>query len=637
VGTEHYFDDYPQAFAAALAVGMDSFTDHDNDADFVTGHISTALERQLISMADVDRSVRRKLLIRLRLGEFDPDGGPFAKAGVMDSAEHRELALRAARRSAVLLRNDAGLLPLAPEETESVAVVGPLAATLYEDWYSPALLYSATISDGLAEVFGKVITHECADRVRTSLGVFDVFDWGGDIVTLRSADTGKYLAATDTGLAATADKPDGWVVRETFKLTPLPGGAALLESTATRQSFRLAWEPLTDGIAAAVDAARTADAAIVVVGNDPMIGGREAHDRHDLELPAGMARLVREVTAANPRTVLLLMSSYPYTTPDETPAVVWTSHAGQETGRAIASLLSGEHAFEGRLPQAWPAADADLPDPLDYDIIQAGWTYQYTPARPKYPFGHGLTYTTFGYGPLSLSLTDGEVTAALDLTNTGDRAGTEVVQLYASYPRADQPRRRLIGFTRVALDPGQSAAVTLTVPATRLELWDVAAQHMTLPPGPLQIHAAASSEDTRQTATLRLPPAAPVRRTARIPAADYDEQENITLTDTSRSAGTSITPAHPARTAWARYDNLNTSRLGEPAFLVACASPAGGRIEVWLTEPSAGGSPAVSVEVPSTGGRFSWNCVTAQASIPDSAVTVYLALHGPVRLDWFQL
>lgn len=641
VSTEHYFDDYPQAFAAALRAGLDSFTDHDGESGFVTGHIATALERQLISMADVDRAVRRKLLIRLRLGEFDPDGGPFGQAGVMLTGEHRALALRAARRSAVLLRNDAGLLPLSSEAPLSIAVVGPLAATVYEDWYSPALPYSVSVAAGLAETHRKVVIHEAADRVRTSLGVFDVFGWGGGIVTLRSAGTGKYLTATRDGLAVAADKPDGWVVHETFRLTLVPDGAALLESTATNQSFRLTWEPLADGTAEAVAAARAADAAVVVVGNDPMIGAREDHDRHTLELPAGLARLVREVAAANPRTVLVVMSSYPFLVPDEAPAVVWTCHAGQETGRAIASLLAGEHEFEGRLPQAWPAADADLPDALDYDIITAGWTYQYATAPARFPFGHGLTYTTFGYGELTVALDGDAVTATLGVTNAGGRAGSEVVQLYASYPGADQPRRRLIGFTRVALEPGEATTATIGVPVSRLELWDVATGRMALPAGPLRILAGASSDDIRQTAALPRPltgpAAAATRRPALVAAADFDAQVNVTLIDTTRSSGDAVTAADPSRAAWVRYHRIDPSRLAEPAFRVACASPAGGRIEVWLAEPSAGGSPVTSVAVPSTGGRYSWQRVTAPAPVPESAATVYLALHGPVRLDWFQL
>ena len=654
VRTEHYFDDYPEAHAAALLAGMDSFTDKDGDGgEFTAGHVTEAVKRGLISMADVDRAVRRKLLIRLRLGEFDPDGGPFVSAGVMDTTEHRELALAAARRSAVLLQNEGGLLPLAPktqgsEARGNVAVVGPLAASLYEDWYSPALPYAVSVADGLGEVFGSVVTHEGADRVRTDLGDFDVFSWGDDIVTLRSAASGKYVTVTRDGeLAVTADKPDGWTVYETFRLTLVPGGAAFLQSTATQQTFRTRWQPLTDGVADAVAAARAADVAVVVVGNDPMIGGREAHDRQTLQLPPAAARLVREVTAANPQTVLVIMSSYPYVTPDA-PAIVWTSHAGQETGRALAALLTGEHAFEGRLPQAWPAADADLPEALDYDIIKAGWTYQYAATPARFPFGHGLTYTTFSYGPLQVgafaagsgsgssgaSVTS--VTALLDVTNTGHRAGTEVVQLYASYPGADQPRRRLIGFTRVALEPGETAAVTIAVPAHRLELWDVAAGRMALP-GPVEILAGASSEDIRQTASLALPAGFSSQRPARVAGADFDDYVNVTLTDTGRSEGDAVTPADLSRAAWVRYDNLHPARLAAPAFRVACAAPAGGRVEVWLTPPVAGGQPLASVSVPCMGDMYAFASVAASVPVPASAGTVWLALHGPVRLDWFEL
>src|SRR5262249_21210090 len=163
-------------------------------------------------------------------------------------------------------------------------------------------------------------------------------------------------------------------------------------------------------------------------------------------------------------TILVIMSSYPYLTPDA-PAIVWSCHAGQETGHALADLLTGRHAPEGRLPQTWYAADEDLPGALDYDVIKAGWTYQYSTARPGLAFGPGWTYTVFGYGPLEIA---GEgpdpLTASLDVTNAGERHGTEVVQLYAGYPAADQPRRRLCGFARVTLAPGETATVRVEVP-----------------------------------------------------------------------------------------------------------------------------------------------------------------------------
>ncbi len=630
VRTEHYFDDHPQAHAAALRAGLDSFTDQDADGAFTAAAITEALRRGLITMADVDRAVRRKLLIRLRLGEFDPDAGPYAAAAAMDTAAHRELARAAARRAAVLLRDD-GLLPLAGHKR--IAVVGPLADTLYEDWYSPALPYAVTIADGMAAAGAAVTVHEAAERVRTDLGDFEVFDWGDDVVTLRQGD--KYLTVTADGeLRVDADRPDGWVVRETFRRVPLPGGDMLLRSTATGQAVRLRWDVRGDGVAEAVAAARAADAAVVVVGNDPMIGGREARDRTTLALPPSMDRLIREVTAASPRTVVVIMSSYPYVTPDA-PAILWTCHAGQETGHAVADLLTGRHAPEGRLPQTWYAADADLPAASDYDIIKAGWTYQYTTARPRFPFGHGLTYTAFGYGPVQLASGPDEVTASLDVTNTGDRPGTEVVQLYASYPAPDQPRRRLCGFARVALAPGETTTVRIGVPFARLALWDVAAHRMAVPPGRIEIGAGASSADIRQTAALTVP-GAPSRRAGQVNAADFDDHENITLVDRTRVDGTAVTLANPAGRGWLMFKSVYSERTVAAVFRTACSAPDGGRIEVWTAVPGSG-APLASVTVPGTGSRYAWTEVTVPVRLPDGVLDLYLALHGAVRLDWFRL
>jgi beta-glucosidase len=641
VRTQHYFDDHPQAHAAALRAGLDSFTDQDADGGFTAAQVTEALARALITMDDVDRAVRRKLLIRLRLGEFDADGGPFATAAALDTAAHRELAATAARRAAVLLTND-GLLPLALDagRPAAIAVVGPLADTLCEDWYGPALPYRVTIADGLAAAGAAVSVHEGADRVRTDLGELDVFDWGEKIVTLRGADSGRYLTVGSDGtLAVTADKPHGWTVREAFRRGALPGGAALLTSTATGQAFRLRWDPVSDGVARAVATARSADIAVVVVGNDPVIGGREARDRTTLALPPSADRLVREVTAACPRTVVVIMSSYPYLVP-RAPAIIWTCHAGQHTGHAIADLIAGRHAPQGRLPQTWYAADADLPDPLDYDIIKAGWTYQYTTARPRFPFGHGLTYTTFGYGPLRVATAGPrELTATLDVTNLGDREGTEVIQLYAGYARPDQPRRRLCGFTRVTLRPGQTATARIGVPLDRLEVWDVRCGQLVLPPEPVQLCAGASSDDIRQCVTLPAGPLVPARRPAQVAAADFDDYANAALVDASREAGTAVTPADPARPGWLTFTGLHPERTGQAAFRAACPSPAGGRIEVRVVPPGDGPARAAlaSVPVPCTGSRYAWTEVRAPVSLPPGTDQVCLVLHGPVRLDWFRL
>ena len=325
-------------------------------------------------------------------------------------------------------------------------------------------------------------------------------------------------------------------------------------------------------------------------------------------------------------------------------------------------MITGRHAPQGRLPQTWYAADADLPGPLDYDIIKAGWTYQYTTARPRFPFGHGLTYTTFGYGPLHVEAprvdaphvegphVEGpmprEFTATLDVTNLGGRDGTEVVQLYARYTGPDQPRRRLCGFTRVTLGPGESATARIAVPLDRLRLWDVAAGRMALPPGPVEIGAGASSADIRQTATLPVPAGIPARRPALVAAADFDDYANIALVDTTREAGPAVTPADPALPGRLTFTALHSQRMGVAVFRTACSASSGGRIEVWPAPAdgasrndgaSQGAGPLASVSVPCTGGRYAWTEVSAPVSIPPGTDEVCLALHGPVRLDWFRL
>ena len=254
---------HAESHAAALRAGVDSFTDQDADPSRTVARLTDALRQGLISHADVDRAARRLLLLRLRLGEFHPDLDPYrAGPATIDPAEHRDLARRAARQSIVLLKNEAGLLPLDPAGPR-LAVVGPFADTLRTDWYSGTLPYQVTVAVGLREALAgagapggtgepvraaglpgalpgdAVIVADGADRVRLGaamrgapdLGEFDVQHWGpglpaadglaaaDDVITLRSVTTGRYLTVRDDdSLAAEADRPNGWVVRETFAL-----------------------------------------------------------------------------------------------------------------------------------------------------------------------------------------------------------------------------------------------------------------------------------------------------------------------------------------------------------------------------------------------------------------------------------
>jgi beta-glucosidase len=613
VDTEHYFADHPAGHAAALRAGLDSFTDKDGDGSFTVAQVTAALDGGLITMGEVDRAVRRKLLVRLRLGEFDPDGGPFAADAALLTDAHRRTAREVATRAPVLLRNDGGLLPLAPGS--SIAVVGPLACDLFEDWYSGTLPYKVTIADGLADATAT----EGLDRVQIGdLGVFDVADWGGDVVTLRSPETGLYLTSD---LTVSSPGPHGWVVHETFIRD---GG--LLRSTATGREVPVTWNVLTDGVAEAARAAAAADVAVVVAGNHPLINGRETQDRDTLALPPRQRDLIRAVTEANPRTVLVIMSSYPYIVPPSARAVLWTSHGGQETGHAIADLLTGAAAPSGRLPQTWYASDEDLPDILEYDIIKARRTYQYFDGEPQFPFGHGLTYTTFQYS--NLRAEPGR--ARVDITNSGDRPGTEVVQLYAR--RAGGYRRRLLGFARVALAPGETSTAEIVFPLTELAVWDVDTHAMTVFGGDYELLAGASSTDIRLTATLTLDGPVPGPRLLfgrEIRAADFDDHENIILTDETPASGTAITPAVRAGTGRVVFRRAD---LGSAERITLRVAGGPGTIEC-----RHGDDPVSAVSVPA-GDRYSWSEVTAPLTFASGgARDLSITLTSGIRLAWLRV
>ncbi|MGW8767228.1 glycoside hydrolase family 3 C-terminal domain-containing protein [Streptomyces sp. NPDC055815] len=686
VDPEHYFDDHAASHAAALKAGIDSFTDHGEDSATPVGRLREALERGLIDQGDVDRAVRRQLELRFRLGEFDPELDPYAGIGpeVIDCAEHRALAWRAATESVVLLKNE-GLLPLDPARTRRIAVIGPLADTLYEDWYSGTLPYRVTVADGLAAELGahegEVVRVEGTDRIalrsRTTgelLGktAFDVTDWGRGAMTLRAADTGRYLSLKDDdGLAADQELIKSWFVKETFRIEPAGADTVLLRSvftgryaavdptdgrvsvTAESADDAEHWrrELVHDGIARARAAAETADAAIVVLGNHPMVNGRETEDRTDIALPQGQEELLRAVAAVRPDTALIVMSSYPYAldwADEHLPAVVWTSHGGQETGHALAAVLLGEAEPSGRLPQTWYRGDDPLPDPLDYDIIKAGWTYQYHRTAPRYPFGHGLSYTDFSYTDLHLSRSsigraegtaDATVDVTVTLTNTGTRSGSEVVQLYvrASDARHEAPRLRLADFRKVRLEQGESLEVTFRLPAEALAHWDVATSAFTVAPGAYEIVVARSADHPVLTAPLTVTGTATAPRVVverRTQAVDFDDYADLTIVDATRAHGDAVAPTDPARPATLLFRDVDLS--GAVRFECETAREDNGPGEARLLV-RAGDRVLAELDVPVTGDRYTWTtAATGLTALPEGVHDLHLTLHGDFRLAGFR-
>jgi beta-glucosidase len=445
------YPDLAHAAAASVKAGISQFLDRYREP------VRDALAQGLLTEADIDRVLRQNFRVFIKLGLLDPpERNPYAKIDPNDEPwrrdAHKAIALRATQESIVLLKNDRGLLPLDAAKLHTVAVIGPRAGEVLFDWYSGAPPYLVSPVEG----------------IRRKLGLGEHQD--------KEAAKAKLLFARD------------------------------------------------DQLGLAVKAAKAAEVAIVVVGNHPtgdvgswqMVAlpsyGREGVDRESLSLED--EDLIRKVYAANPRTVVVLLASFPYAIPwtvAHVPAIVHATHSSQELGTALADVLFGDYDPGGRLVTTWPRSMSDLPPMMDYDI-RHGRTYQYFKGTPLFPFGYGLSYTTFAYSSLAVSAAsmphDGAIMIGFDLANTGRRAGDEVVQLYVKHlqSRVARPLRELKGFRRVHLDAGARQRVEMPLRAADLATWDADKNAFTVEHGPVEIRIGGSSADARLTTTITVVP-----------------------------------------------------------------------------------------------------------------------------------
>jgi len=270
----------------------------------------------------------------------------------------------------------------------------------------------------------------------------------------------------------------------------------------------------------AVSLARESEVVIVCVGNHPNGNnetnwakvsvpseGREAVDRQSINLE--QEELIKQVYAANPKTVVVLISSFPYAinwTQANVPAIVHMTHNSQEEGNALADVLFGDYNPAGRLVQTWPSDISQLPPMMDYNI-RNGRTYMYFKGQPLYPFGFGLSYTNFKYEGLNVRPalpSNGTLEIKFNVTNTGKRDGEEVVQLYVRHldSKVTRPQKELKAFKRISVKAGKTERVSLRLDASKLAYWNVDLHKFVVESGRVQVMIGSSSADARLSKTV---------------------------------------------------------------------------------------------------------------------------------------
>lgn len=684
VGLQGYFDDLPTAYAAAIKAGLDSFTQDDEKPDAVLAHIRTALERGLVDESDIDTAARRNLHIRFGLGEFDPTD-PYAGIGEesVDSPEHRALAREAAAQSITLLKND-GLLPL--EAPGKIAVIGPLADVQMQDWYSGTLPYSITARDALSER-GEVAYCEGVHRIRLrhkgnyltasadggeltltettgAAAQFDLFDWGGGSYLGRSVLTGGFINGSKEG-AVTADSPGphDFDVTETFTIVEVAGGSyalrqvhrpegaetgkwlgmdggrlGLVEDVADATEFDLDF--VFRGHERAAEVARGADLAVVVLGDHPLVNGRETEDREDLWLPDAQRELLGSVYEANPNTILVMASSYPFAANwahKHVPAILWSGHGGQEWGVALADVLYGDRDPEGRLPQTWYTDAAELPAMLDYDIVASDATYLYYLGQPLYPFGHGRSYAEFEYSDLRVDrerARPGEdLKVTVEVANTSGRDGVEVVQLYSHQcgSRVKQPLRQLRGFEKIRLAAGEKREVAFTVAVDDLAHWDNVSGRMIVEKSRQRLMVGRSAADIVLSASVRVDGEVVGYRdlSAPLAAAANDTYSGVLWRDESRQSGDVIAAAEPG--GWIMLGDCDF----RPGYSTVTARVSGQPAQLTLrVDDPLDGDVLAKIDTPATAGVYDYTDVTVELGRVESVADLYVTFENAgVRLS----
>lgn len=443
VSDHHYYDDLPHAAEACIKNGINLFLDQHSDG------VRKALKQGLLTETDINKALEGKLRVMLRLGLLDNPmntDNPYGDIGVTRD---------------------------------------------FEPWNTSE---------------ARALARKATDKSMVLLKNRN---------KLLPLDGSKIRRIAVIGNRADTVLGDWYSGLRPYEVSPLQG----IKHYADSLDIELRYV-VDDRSGHVSEAAGWADVAIVIVGNNPTMAtdyetvppwgagsnmgeGREALDRRSLQLDS--EDLIRVVRKHNPRSVVVLISSFPYSinwTAEKVDAILHCAQSSQELGSTVAATIFGDVNPAGRLTQTWPSAIDDLPPLMDYDITN-GRTYMYAKTKPLFPFGHGLSYTDFKYSNLKTSKDNEKIVVEVDITNLGFRDGEEVAQVYVNIP-GDDASKRLKAFSRQNIKARTTKTFKMEIPFTDLQLWDEDTHSWKLHNGRYKISVGSSSASLPVSAQITL-------------------------------------------------------------------------------------------------------------------------------------
>lgn len=561
----------------AAAVGVKAGTDVDLRTTY-PNYLFKAVKAGLISEKDIDRSVARILTVKFRLGMFDPPSMvPYSKIpyDVVDSKQHRALALQTALKSIVLLKNQDHILPLS-KNIKSIAIIGPNADVSRFGVYSgtntnamtPLAGIKSMVSPKTKILYGKgcgiwstiqakYLSPDSAKTgehgwkgeyfsnprlsgqpvlVRTDKQINFNWRWGSpgnniyydnfsarwtSILTPPVTRVYKFHMTTDDGGRVYIGNK--LLIDEWHDQSPTTYTASIKLEADHHYKIRMEYYEHVDNACAhfgwdyeptiekAANIAKKAGVAIVFVGTDISVSS-EAHDRSNLRLTGDQEDLIKQVYAANPKTIVVLVNGGPLAidwTKEHIPGIIEAWYGGEDGGKAIGDVLFGNYNPGGKLPITFYKSIAQLPPFYDYNV-RDGRTYMYLKEKPLFPFGYGLSYTSFKFSNLKIKPEEinsaGKVYVTLEVKNTGKLKGDEVVQLYVRDVNSKiiTPIKELEGFKRVTLNPGETKEVSFVLSTNQLAFYHSDLKKWMVNLGIYKIMIGSSSEDIRLTKDLEI-------------------------------------------------------------------------------------------------------------------------------------